>query len=291
MPANSSSKQLKTSLEIVTEKIEEWVSAFFYYLPNIIIAVLILVAFIWLSKKVQKWSYRALDSLIKVKTTKVLLSQFFGSLFVLLGLILSLSILGLDQILQTVLAGAGLAGLAVGLALQFPLSNTFSGLFLATENDIFVGNWIETAQYAGEIIEIDSRSTKIKEADNNIVVIPNKTLVENPFKNFALTNRIRTSIRATVSFEADLDLVKKICVEAIVDRYPNLKKEDIEFYYMDFKEIGIELLLRFYLDDKNTHTALEVKSESILSLKKAFDTHNIKVPVVNASAPNPRDPA
>ncbi len=278
MPVPNTTQQVKASWSLVSDKLQEWIAAFFYYLPNIIMALLFLVIFLWLSRWTRKWSYKVLGGVIKAKTSRMLISQFLGGLVMLLGVILALSILGLDDVLRTVLAGAGLAGLAVGLALQFPLANTFSGVFLATEDDIKIGNWIETANYSGEIVEIDSRSTKIKEADNNIVVIPNKTLAENPYKNYALTKTIRTSIRAAIPYDVDLELVRDICIDAIDRLYPEVERESIEFYYTDFKDSAIELLVRFFIQGDDKITALGVKSDSIMALKKAFEERSISAP-------------
>ncbi len=278
MPQNSTVQSLQSSWTLVTDKLNEWISAFFYYLPNIIVALIVVLVFIWLSRAVRRWTYKLLENVVSEKTARILLSQFFGGLIMLLGIILALSILGLDDVLKTILAGAGLAGLAVGLALQFPLSNTFSGVFLATENDISVGDWIETASYSGEIVEIDSRSTKIKEADNNIVVIPNKTLAENPYKNYALTKEVCISIVSAVPIDSDLKTVRQIALDTISRLYEDIDSQKIEFYYTDFKEGNIGILLRFVAVKSKERNAYKIKSDAIMAIKDAFEINNIKAP-------------
>ncbi len=278
MPDTKETGQLKSSVELVTDRLQEWISTFFYYLPNIIMAVIIILIFIWLSRRVRDWTYRLLSKVIKAKTTRVLLSQFFGALVMFLGVVLALSLLGLDGVLQAVLAGAGVAGIAIGLALQFPLANTFSGVFLATEDDVNTGDWVQTDKYEGEVVEIDSRSTKIKEADNNIVVIPNKTFAENTFKNYSLTKEARTSIKASVPYDSDLVRVKKISIETIAHLYPDIDPSTIEFYFTDFRDSSIDLLLRFYAQKTDQRNALRMKSDAIMALKAAFDTNSIKAP-------------
>ncbi len=278
MPNLNTAEAIKSSWTLVTDKLNEWISAFFYYLPNIIVALIVFLVFIWLSRLVRRWSYKVLKSVVKEKTARILLSQFFGGLIMLLGIILALSILGLDDVLKTILAGAGLAGLAVGLALQFPLSNTFSGVFLATENDISVGDWIQTANYSGEIVEIDSRSTKIREEDNNIVVIPNKTLAENPYKNYALSQEARISIRSAVPIDSDLLTVRQIALDTITRLYADIDRERIEFYYTDFKEGNIDILLRFVAEKSADRSAFQMKSDAIMAIKEAFELNSIKAP-------------
>jgi small conductance mechanosensitive channel len=176
------------------------------------------------------------------------------------------------------LAGAGVAGLAIILALQGTLSNTFSGVFLALKDEVNIGDWIETNDYSGEVVDIDLRNTKVKEADNNVVVIPNKLIMDKPFKNFGLTKKIRTTISCGVGYDSDLNKVRTVAKEAIAEKFPPEAGESIEFYYNNFGASSIDFILRFWVSGKKNLTALEVKSEAIIALKSALDKQKIEIP-------------
>ena len=227
-------EQLESSYSKLTDKMSDWFDLLILNLPNFLIALIVFILAYWLSRNLQGWTNKYLKKIIKQPSIRGLISNIASVLTIILGLLFALSILNLDGTLKSLLAGAGVAGLAISLALQGTLSNTFSGLFIAIKDEINVGDWIETNGFSGKVVEIDLRNTKIKESDNNIVVVPNKLILDKPFKNYGLTKRIRTTITCGVGYESDLSNVKKIAVEAIQKLYPPNEGEQIEFFYTNF---------------------------------------------------------
>ena len=269
---------MESSWDKMLNRIVNWIDSAILNLPNLLIAIVIFVISFWLSKNLESWSNKVLKKVIKQASIRSLISNVLSIVVIALGLFLALGILNLNEVLNSLLAGAGVAGLAIGLALQGTLANTFSGIFLAIKDVLNVGDWIETNGYAGRVIEIDLRNTKIKEADNNIVVIPNKLVLDSPFKNYGLTNRIRTSIECGVAYESNLRDVKKISVNAIKVLFPPNNSEKIEFHYLNFGESSIDFQIRFWVDATANLTSVESKSEAIMVLKEAFDRNNIEIP-------------
>ena len=239
---------METPWTIMLNRISNWIDSAIMNLPNLLIAIIIFTVSFWLSKNLQSWSNKALKRVIKQASIRGLISNVLSILIIAFGLFLALGVLNLDEVLRSLLAGAGVAGLAIGLALQGTLSNTFSGIFLAIKDVLNVGDWVETNGFAGKVIEIDLRNTKIKEADNNIVVIPNKLVLDTPFKNFGLTNRIRTSIECGVAYESDLREVKEIGINTIKKLFPPNSLEKIEFHYLNFGGSSIDFQIRFWVD-------------------------------------------
>lgn len=271
-------EQLGSSWDKLVEKLAGWLDSLVLNLPNFLLALLVFVIAYWLSGALHSWTGRALKRFIKQPSIRGLVANVAAILTVVLGLVLALAILNLDGTLQSLLAGAGVAGLAVSLALQGTLANTFSGLFIAVKDELNIGDWVETNGYAGTVMQVDLRNTKLKEADNNIVVIPNKMIVDSPFKNYGLTERIRTTITCGVSYGSDLEFVRKVAIAAIESKFPSKDGENVEFYYTDFGDSSIDLLLRFWVDAQENLTALQVKSEAIMLVKKAFDENGISIP-------------
>ena len=271
-------KQLESSFSKLLDKLSGWLDSLILNLPNFLIALLVFVISYWISRNLQGLTNKYLKRIIRQPAIRSLVANVVSILTIVLGLILALSILNLDGTIKSLLAGAGVAGLAISLALQGTLSNTFSGLFIAIKDELNIGDWIETNGFSGKVMEIDLRNTKIKEADNNIVVLPNKLILENPFKNYGLTERIRTTITCGVDYDSDLTKVKKIATESIKSIYPPSEGESIEFYFTDFGGSSIDFLLRFWVDAKENLTALEVKSNAILKINETFNSNGINIP-------------
>ncbi len=271
-------EQLSNSLSKLTDKLSGWFDALILNLPNFLIAIIVFTLAYILSRYLQGWTRKFTQRFIKQPSIRGLIANVTAIVVVLIGLLLSLAILNLDGTLKSLLAGAGVAGLAISLALQGTLSNTFSGLFIAIKDEINVGDWIVTNGYSGKVVSINLRNTRIKEADNNIVVLPNTMIMDNPFKNYGLTQRIRSTVTCGVSYDSNLEAVKKIAISAIEELFPPKYNEAIEFYYTDFGGSSIDFMLRFWVDGREKLNALEVKSEAIMKLKEAFDANDIDIP-------------
>lgn len=198
---------------------------------------------------------------------------------VLAGLFLALGILNLSKTLTSLLAGAGVAGLAIGLALQGTLSNTFAGIVLSFRKKIQIGHWVETNGYSGEVIDINLKDFTIKEADNNMVIIPNKMILDNPMKNYTLTTKMRVFLECGVGYESDLDHVQQLTKETICNTFDQIEKpEDVEFYYTEYGGSSINYLCRFWIDADNALEKMRSKSKAIIEIKKAYDKENINIP-------------
>ena len=198
---------------------------------------------------------------------------------VLAGLFLALGILNLSKTLTSLLAGAGVAGLAIGLALQGTLSNTFAGVVLSFRKKIQIGHWVETNGFSGEVMDINLKDFTLKEADNNIVVIPNKKILENPLKNYTLTTKMRVFLECGVGYESDLEQVEQLTKETICNTFDQIEKpEDVEFYYTEYGGSSINYLCRFWIDAENALEKLRAKSTAIIEIKKAYDKADINIP-------------
>lgn len=271
-------EQIQSSWNRLIDKLTLWIDTLILSLPNFLIALLTFICAYWLSKNLQGYLNRLLRKVIKQPSIRGLITNIFSIVVIMLGVFLALAILNLDGTLKSLLAGAGVAGLAISLALQGTISNTFSGIFIAVKDELNVGDYIESNGYSGEVIEIDLRNTKIKENDNNIVVIPNKMILDNPFKNFGLTQQIRTTIVCGVDYSSDLDQVEVIAKDTIATLFPNNDHNRIELFYTNFGDSTIDFILRFWSDGRKNLKAIEVKSKAIKGIKKAFEKNDINIP-------------
>lgn len=272
------SEGFKGSWQVLWDRLYEWKDAIIDYLPEIILSILVLLLCYVLSVYLKRWIRKPLSKLIKRTSIQSLVSNIISILIMLVGFVIAVSLLNLSNLLTGILAAGGIAGLAVALAFQGTLANTFSGIFISLNDIMNVGDFVETSGYAGNIEEITLRNTRLREVDNNIVVIPNKTIIENPFKNYALTPRFRTKINCGVHYDSDMRFVKKIATEAIAKRFPQLDYEHVEFHWLEFGDSSINFQIRFWIEAKANLTIFEAKSEAMMIVKDVFDEHHINIP-------------
>ncbi|WP_417886166.1 mechanosensitive ion channel family protein [Zunongwangia sp.] len=266
------------SLDSLVDKLSSWLENIILNLPNIILAVLVFVLFIIGAKYLGKLVNRLLTPHVKQDSIRSITVKVLKATIILIGFFISLGLLNLNQLLTSILAGAGVVGLAVGLALQGPLNNSFSGVILSFLPELQIGDWVETNGYAGTVTEINLRSIKIKQNDNNFVIIPNSKIVDDAFKNYSSTNRTRVIVNCGVGYSSDLEKVKKLTKDTIADLYTQNNQEEVEFMYTEFGDSSINFIVRFWIDATKNYEILVAKSNAIIQIKKAFDKEGINIP-------------
>ncbi|MBR9846145.1 MAG: mechanosensitive ion channel family protein [Algicola sp.] len=272
-------EQLATAFDNLKEKLLGWFNAIIENLPNLVLAILVFVIAFFVARYVSKWVEKLVSKRVEQKSISLVVSRIASVITVLVGLFLALGILNLSQALTSLLAGAGVIGLVIGLALQGTLSNTVSGIVLSFRNRIRIGNWVETNGFSGEVMDINLNTFILKEADNNIVVLPNKMILENPIKNFSLTTKMRVFLECGVGYESDLDKVQELTKKTIANTFDQVESpEDVEFYYTEFGGSSINYLCRFWIDAESMLEKLRAKTKAIIEIKKAYDKEGINIP-------------
>lgn len=269
---------LSKAFEKVIEKVYGWGETIILKLPNFILAILVFIIFWYAAKYFSKFIKNVVLKKVSQESIKVILGRTSSIIITLIGFFSSLAILDLDKVLTSVLAGAGVVGLAIGLALQGTLHNTFSGFVLSFLPNIQIGDWIVSNGHEGQVTDINLRSVTIKEADNNLVAIPNSKIIDAPFKNYSVTQRSRITISCGVGYESDLIEVKKITTQAIASVFKQEPEEEIEFFYTAFGDSSINYIIRFWTNATGKRDILEAQSTGIIAIKNAYNVHAINIP-------------
>lgn len=248
------------------------------HLPNIIMAVLVLVASIFLSRFVRKYAGKVMSRFSRNYTINGLLANIVTSGFLILMLFVVLGILGLDRALTSLLAGAGVVGLAIGLAVQEPLMNVFSGILMSAKSLYNVGDLIETNGYFGKIKKVSLRSTILEQMSGEEVLLPNKSIIQNPLVNYTVSGRRRVSLGCGISYGEDLERVRAVTLKAFEEGVAYDDRHPVEFFYEGYGDSSINFTVRFWLDDISQKGSLHAQSEAVIAIKKAFDQNNIMIP-------------
>ncbi len=163
---------------------------------------------------ISRTSETALD-----ETALPMVNRFVRFIVIAIGLLLAMTHLGLQ--IAPLLAGAGVAGLALSLAAKDTLSNLIAGVLLIMDRPFQVGDRIElwnapreTGTW-GDVIEIGLRATKIRNPDNLVVVVPNNEIMRRDIINYTMSGEdIRLRIPFSCAYEADIERAKVLLKEA-----------------------------------------------------------------------------
>lgn len=175
---------MQENLINISNKLGNCWNVFRENLPDLVIALFVLVTSFFLSRLMYNMSLKVISKRVKQNSVAKLMARVISFIVMISGLVLALVALNLGKSVTGLLTGAGISGIIIGLALQGTLSNTIAGIVLSFRKNISIGNWIETNSYSGEVVDISLNYLVLKEADINMVIIPNKNVMENPFKNY-----------------------------------------------------------------------------------------------------------
>jgi small-conductance mechanosensitive channel len=264
--------------ETVVGKLELWLSTAIEMLPNLAMALLVIVVFYALAKIIKNTVGKILGRVTKNKTVTGLIQTIISVLVLAAGVFFALSILNLDGAVTSLLAGAGIIGLALGFAFQDIASNFISGVLLSIRHPFGIGDIIDTNGYFGTVEKLNLRNTVIRTPQGQIVYVPNKSVYENPFTNFTKTGMRRIDLECGVSYGDDLEKAQKVAMQAIDGLDARDKSKDVEFYYDSFGGSSVDFKLRFWIEFNKLPQYLSARSEAMIRLKKAFDDKDIMIP-------------
>ncbi len=268
----------KNSLVILGNKIELWYENSINIIPNLVAALLVLLIFIVIGKIIKKLSGRLLPKITKNKSVINLLQTMIYAFIMLLGLFVSLEILNLEKTVTSILAGAGVIGLALGFAFQEIASNFVSGVFIAFRRPYKLEDIVEIDNYFGKVTDINLRTTSITTFQGLEVLIPNKYMFTKPFINLTTTPHRRIDIAVGVSYSDDLEKVEKVTKHALEEISERVKDRPVEVYFNEFGASSINLSARVWINYPKNQAYLRATHEAIIAIKKAFDKNKISIP-------------
>ncbi|WP_246043167.1 mechanosensitive ion channel family protein [Fodinibius saliphilus] len=269
---------IEQAYDQLIDKLQGWLNATIEMLPNLVLAVIILVAFVILGKLIRKMVNRLLHKATDNKTIIDLLETIAGVIIVGIGVFIALGVLQLQGTVTSLLAGAGIVGLAIGFAFQDIAANFISGVLLSFRHPFGKGDIIESNDYYGTVQKINLRNTLIKTPQGQLVYVPNKVVYENPFINYTASYERRIDLSCGVSYGDDLEKAKKLAIEAVesLDNYDNSR--EVELYYEEFGGSSINFSIRFWVDFRQNSDFLSARSDAIMAITKKFDEHDIMIP-------------
>lgn len=267
-------------LNALVDELENWMIALVRLLPNLIISILVLFAFFFVARTIEKFSKKQLKRINLDETISGFLSRLIFLVVSILGFVLALSILQLTGTVASILAGLGIIGLALGFAFQETAANFISGIYITFQQPYAIGDVIETTNgVMGNVVDIDLRVTKVKTFDGPVVHVPNRYLFQEDFINFTEDGRRRLRIDVGVSYGDDLEKVENIVKEA-VGRVPGrIENEDITVFWKGFGDSSIDFSVNVWLEYSRENKAfVSAKNAAIKNIKKAFDENDITIP-------------
>lgn len=243
------------------------------YLPRLALALVTLVAGLWLIKQLIKF----LSRLMEARKVDESLRPFFRTLIsVVLKVLLIISVMGMIGIEMTsFIALLGAIGISIGMALSGSLQHFAGGILLLIYKPFKKGDFIEAQGHKGTVRELRIFNTVLNTLDNKIVFIPNGPLSTGTVVNYNTEPTRRLDLVYGIDYNSDLDKAKKV-LDTIIRNYPRILKDPP--HVIGVKELAansVNLEIRVWLDTADVIDAGFYLNEAV---KKEFDREGISIP-------------
>ena len=210
---------------------------------------------------------------IKKRNTIIkLLENIFKYIIVILAFLSILEVYGVDT--KSLIAGIGVAGVVLGLALQDFLKDLISGLSIMLDNYFVIGDIVEYDNFTGEIIEFGLKSTKIQSFSGEVYSISNRNI--DKIINISQKSS-NLYIKVPTAYEEKEEKVRKVLIKAIEEIIKNTDADD-KSEYLGIDELGessISYIIKVHCPNDKRIT---VKRKSLAIIKEFYDKNGIKIP-------------
>ena len=214
-------------------------------------------------------------------TALPLLNKFVRFLIIGGSVIVALAHINVE--IMPFIAGASVAGVAIGLAAKDTLSNLIAGVLLIVDRPFDVGDRIElwtapkgTATW-GDVVEIGLRATKVRNSDNVIFVVPNNQIMQRDIINWTASgDNIRVRIPIGIAYDADPALAKRIIHDVALGIDGVMSDPDPVAIIRNFGQSSIDLQLRVWISDARQRRA--IMDEITDRVKIEFNRAGVEIP-------------
>lgn len=243
------------------------------YAINIVAVVLIMITGSIVARVVSK----TLNKMMKNRSIDATVSDFLSTMvrysILAFTIIAVLGRLGVQT--ASVIAVIGAAGLAVGLALQGSLSNFAAGVLLVAFRPFRAGEFVDLGSVSGTVLYVQLFSTTLRSPDAKIIVVPNGKIIAGNIINITREPERRTEIIVGVSYDADIDVVKKVLGEVIAADQRILSDKEVIVRLHEMAASSLNFVVRVWTLNAD---AWPVYWDLMENFKRALDTHQIGIP-------------
>jgi small conductance mechanosensitive channel len=265
-------------MQLILEELTRWRDSFLTSLPDIALAVLIVLIFGLLSRLARRMVAGGMGKAGQRPVVINLFSNAASISVMLVGVFYALQLIGLEKTVLSLLAGAGIIGLALGFAFQDIAENFIAGLLMTLRKPFQIGQVIESNGYRGTVSKLNLRNTEMDTFSGQHVLIPNKEVYNNPLVNYSHHGIRRIEIVVGVAYDTDLKHATRTAREALEGLDFLVEGKPVQAFATEFGDSSINFSLRYWVAYETNKNYFSELHEGVLAIKAAFDRENINIP-------------
>ena len=264
--------------KLIEEKLGGWFDVVISHIPNFIVAVIIAIIFSFIARLAGKGMKKVLRRSLDSTQIADLMASIFKVIVLSVGVFIALDFMGLKSTVTSLLAGAGIVGLAIGFAFQDMTENLIAGIAMGIRKPFKAGDVIETDNVFGSVHSINLRNTLIESFYGQLILVPNKILFRNVLRNYSTLGVRRIEVPVGISYADDIEKASEVIVEKINQFDFVIRKNETAVYAEGFGDSSINLLVWFWIKYPGEPDFMTVRHKGVVAVKQALDAADISIP-------------
>lgn len=246
-------------------------------LPLIVLALVILPIAWFATSWVSSLARRLLTGRIASPHLRNVVARAIAVPVFLFGLYLVLQVAGLTQLAVSVIGGAGLLGIILGLAFRDIAENFLASLLLSVRSPFRGGDLINVQGQEGIVQSMNTRSTVLLSAEGNHIQIPNASIFKSTIVNFSAAPARREALDVGIGFDVSIAMTQDV-IQAVLRDHDAVTDDPAPLVLVDSLGSATVNLKVYYWFDGDTYSAIKVKSALLRLIKRALTERGISMP-------------
>ena len=266
-----------TPIEDLKTEVENMASAFFKSLPNLTIALVILIVTLIAGRIIRAIVSTAMHR-ARVRDALVTLAQNLISIAAwIVGVAIAMTVIFPSMSPSDIIAGLGLTSVAIGFAFKDVFENFLAGVIILGREKLRIGDVIECEEVYGRVESILIRETHVRETDGELVIVPNSYLFKNPVNIETDRTLKRQELVVGVDYDTDMRKAKSVLQEALASCESVEQSETMDVQCVSFGGSSIDFKLLWWSGSRPADQRATY-DEVAFAVKDALDDAGITIP-------------
>ncbi|GHA21171.1 mechanosensitive ion channel family protein [Oceanisphaera arctica] len=269
-------QQIDVDPGVILERLDSWVDGGIRLLPNILLALVVLVAFYGIGVLTRRLILRQSHSRGRENLGEVL-GGFVKWALVLLGFLLAATIVIPSLKPGDLIAGLGVSSVAIGFAFKDILQNWLAGLLILLRQPFNVKDQIEVNGHEGTVERIETRATIIKTHDGRRIVIPNSDIYTNAVLVKTAYEYRRSQYDIGIGYEDDIDQACELLKDAVT-RLEGVESEpEVQALPWDLAASWVTIRVRWWTGSQQSDVT-RIRAAVVRTIKLTLEQADVDMP-------------
>jgi small conductance mechanosensitive channel len=270
-------------ISILIERVQEMVADFVRMVPQLAIAVLVLLITWGIANLTRAIVSRITDRARVRPSLATLFATLAGVTIWIFGILVTLAVLLPGVTAGSLLAVVGFGSVAIGFAFKDIFENFLAGVLIMMRRKMRIGDHIKCEGEEGRIEQITLRETYLRQLDSQLSIVPNSFLFKNPVLIITDATLRRHEVIVGVSYETDLDRAAEVIEGAVRSADTVTEGKPVEVFAREFADSSINFTVRWWSGSRQVEMHRS-RDKVVRAIKRALDDAGIVIPFPQLTA-------